>query len=82
MEGDIDPVTEYKTGVMCRWIIPGDMLHFIMNPNRFNMRPGFFNLTIKDDLLSLRDPMPVIGRLSSIITLLYDKEMQDIVLRR
>ncbi|MBF0486752.1 MAG: ATP-grasp domain-containing protein [Nitrospirae bacterium] len=82
MDGDIDPVTEYKTGVMCRWIIPGDLLHFIMNPNRFNMTPGFFDMTIKDDLFSLRDPMPVIGRLSSALTLLYNKEMQDLFLRR
>ncbi|MBF0555757.1 MAG: ATP-grasp domain-containing protein [Nitrospirae bacterium] len=82
MDGDIDPVTEYKTGVMCRWIIPGDLLHFIMNPNRFHMRPGFFDMTIKDDLLSLRDPMPVIGRLASALTLLYNKEMQNLFLRR
>ncbi|UCG69424.1 MAG: ATP-grasp domain-containing protein, partial [Thermoplasmata archaeon] len=29
MEGDIEPVFDYKIGVKCRWLIPGDILWFI-----------------------------------------------------
>ena len=68
VDGDIEPVSDYKKGVMCRWLIPGDIMHFISNPDRFGLTPGFFNFTIKDDIISLRDPLPVLGRLSSILT--------------
>lgn len=74
--GDIEPVTDYREGVRCRWLIPGDVLHFIKNPERFSLKPGFFNFRIKDDILSITDPMPIIGRISSALTLLYDKEMK------
>lgn len=78
VDGDIEPVSDYKKGVMCRWLIPGDIMHFISNPNRFGLTPGFFNFTIKDDIISLRDPLPVLGRLSSILPFLYDKEMRKL----
>jgi predicted ATP-grasp superfamily ATP-dependent carboligase len=32
----------YKTGVKCRWLLPGDVAHFLANGKRFSMRPGFF----------------------------------------
>jgi len=78
IDGDIEPVSDYKKGVMCRWLIPGDIMHFISNPDRFGLTPGFFNFTIKDDIISLRDPLPVLGRLSSILTFLYDKEIRKL----
>ena len=79
VEGDIEPVTEYAAGVRCRWLIPGDILHFIKNPDRFSLEPGFFDFKVKDDILSLPDPMPVIGRIASVLTFLYDREMRDIL---
>jgi predicted ATP-grasp superfamily ATP-dependent carboligase len=81
VDGDIEPVTEYATGVRCRWLIPGDILHFIKNPERFSLEPGFFDFKVKDDILSLPDPMPVIGRIASVLTFLYNREMRDILLR-
>jgi len=33
MEGDIDPVTEYKTGVRFQWIFPDDFLHLVNYPD-------------------------------------------------
>ena len=35
----------YRTGVRCRWLIPGDIMHFLANPRRFKMRPSFFKFT-------------------------------------
>ncbi|MEK6621526.1 MAG: ATP-grasp domain-containing protein [Planctomycetota bacterium] len=81
MEGDIEPVMDYNVGVRCRWLIPGDVLHFIKNPARFRLKPSFFNFTTKDDIISLKDPLPIIGRLSSVLTLLYDKEMKALLSR-
>ncbi len=82
VDGDIEPVHDYQTGIMCRWLIPGDLLHFLSNPDRFRLKPGFFNMKIKDDILSIRDPMPVIGRISSIFAFFSDKEMRNILKRR
>jgi predicted ATP-grasp superfamily ATP-dependent carboligase len=32
----------YRTGVRCRWLLPGDVAHFLANPDRFRMNPSFF----------------------------------------
>ena len=82
VDGDIEPVYEYRPGVMCRWLIPGDLLHFLSAQDRFRLNPGFFNMTIKDDIFSLRDPLPVLGRLSSIFAFFSDKEMRNILKTR
>ena len=81
MDGDIEEVREYKEGVMTRWLIPGDLLHFIKNPGRFRMRPGFFDFSIKDDIISLHDPLPTLGRLLSAFTIVSDGEMRALMKR-
>lgn len=81
MDGDIEPVSTYNTGVKCRWLIPGDLLHFIKNPERLRLRPNFFDFAIKDDIISLKDPLPILGRLSSVFTFFYDKEMKNLLNR-
>ena len=81
MEGDIEPVHDYREGVMCRWLIPGDLMHFLSNSERFNLQPGFFNLSAKDDILSLKDPMPALGRISSIFSFITNKDMRQVMKR-
>ena len=74
-----EPVTTYKTGIRSRYLLPGDIMHFISNPERFKMKPGFFKFfdkNTKDDIISLNDPLPTIGRILSLLTLLYNKDMQ------
>ena len=36
------PGQEYKVGVRCRWLLPGDVAHFLANPERFHLQPSFF----------------------------------------
>ncbi len=43
VDGKAKPVLDYKAGVRCRWLIPADFLHFLANPNRFHLKPSFFN---------------------------------------
>lgn len=81
VDGDIEPVWDYKVGVQCRWLIPGDILHFISNPDRLRLKPGFFTRTHGDDIISANDPMPVLGRLSSLFPLIYDKDMRKMFFR-
>ncbi len=81
VDGDVEPRMEYKTGVKCRWLLPGDLMHLVTNPSRVSALIDFFKRTDGDDLLSLKDPMPVIGRLSSALTFLYDREMRKMFYR-
>ena len=74
-----EAVTKYKTGIRSRYLLPGDIMHFISNPDRFNMKPSFFKFfdkNTRDDIISLKDPLPTIGRILSLLTLLYNKDMQ------
>lgn len=61
----------YRSGVKCRWLFPGDILHFLFNRRRFHLEPGFFSFDRDThyDILSLDDPLPIAGML---ITLLRD----------
>jgi len=81
VDGDIEPVWDYRVGVRCRWLIPGDILHFIYNPKRLRLTPGFFTRTDGDDIISAADPMPLVGRLSSVLTFLSDRDMRKLLFR-
>lgn len=82
VDGDVEPVNDYKIGVRCRWLIPGDIMHLLTNPDRFRLNPGFFARTQGDDILSFDDPMPIVGRISSLLPFLYKNEMRRLLLRK
>ena len=73
------PVEHYQIGKKCRWLLPGDILHFINHPKKRDLLPGFFNFWEKHiayDILSVKDPLPVLGRIMTPLTFLYDKDMK------
>lgn len=73
------PVEHYQIGKKCRWLLPGDILHFINHPKKGDLLPGFFNFWEKHtayDILSVKDPLPVLGRILTPLTFLYDKDMK------
>ena len=43
MVGEEIPKQKYKIGERCRWLFPGDMVHFLSNKKRFSLSPSFFN---------------------------------------
>ncbi len=55
----LQAVFDYHVGVRARWLIPGDILHFLSNPDRFHLEPGFFRFfdkrTCYDDF-DITDP--------------------------
>jgi predicted ATP-grasp superfamily ATP-dependent carboligase len=63
MGSDVEEIVDYKLGVRCRWLLPGDLLHFIANPQRMSMEPPFFGkgAARQDDIWSISDPMPTLG---------------------
>lgn len=81
VDGDITPQWDYKTGVRCRWLIPGDLMHLASNILKFKTSPGFFEGSDGDDIISLEDPLPLAGRLLSFLPFIYDKEMRRLIKR-
>ena len=65
-EEDVKPVFEYKTGVKCRWLIPGDILWFAASlygrSGKFRVIKDFSKFSgMNYDILSKNDPLPAIG---------------------
>ena len=74
------PVEHYQIGKRCRWLLPGDILHFIHNPRRMRLWPGFFHFwdgNTAYDILSRKDPLPVLGRILTLLTFIYDPDMKQ-----
>lgn len=79
------PVEHYEIGKRCRWLLPGDILHFIHNPKRGRLMPHFFRFWGRNtayDILSLKDPLPALGRIMTLLTLLYDRDMKQRLKKR
>jgi predicted ATP-grasp superfamily ATP-dependent carboligase len=71
VDGDVKPQFDYKVGVKCRWLIPGDILHLLSAINDPNHSTGkaikdFIKFREKDlyyDYFSWDDPLPAVGAL-------------------
>lgn len=82
---DFPPVLDYQVNKRCRWLLFGDILHFIKNPRRFHLEPSFFHFfdaNTSDDIFSLDDPLPVLGAAATFFTFLYDPEMKRFLEKR
>ncbi len=82
---DFSPVERYTVGVKCRWLLPGDILHFIYHPHRSSLIPDFFRFFDKNtsyDILSMDDPLPALARVLTPITFLYDPDMKERLKKR
>jgi predicted ATP-grasp superfamily ATP-dependent carboligase len=80
-----DPVLGYTVGKRCRWLLFGDILHFLSNPHRFHLDPSFFHFFDPDtsyDIISQEDPLPILGAMATFSTFLYDPEMKRFLERR
>jgi predicted ATP-grasp superfamily ATP-dependent carboligase len=79
------PVEKYRLNVKCRWLLPGDLLHFVYNPDRRRLVNDFFRFTAGDthyDILSLKDPLPAVVKVLSPLTFLFDADMKMRLRRR
>ena len=75
----------YSLGMKCRWLLPGDLLHFLSNPNRFSLKPSFFDFrdgNTRYDILSLDDVGPVIARLLTMLSALFRPTFWKYIKRR
>jgi predicted ATP-grasp superfamily ATP-dependent carboligase len=79
-----EPPPAYRTGVRCRWLLPGDLLHFLANPSRFRIEPSFgkfFGPDLHYDILSREDPYPALARILSFLPLLGSKDLRRFLRR-
>ena len=85
MDRHIENVFTYRTGVKCRWLLPGDILHFLFNSKRFDMDPPFFRgvrQNVYDDIISHSDPFPTVGFLFASLRYVFNREMWKDFLKR
>lgn len=79
------PVETYRLGIQCRWMLPGDLMHFMFNPERSRLLNDFFRLRAPGlyyDILSLTDPVPALVKALTPLTFLYDADMKMRLKRR
>ncbi len=81
-EGDVEPVLDYKVGVRCRWLLPGDILWFLSAPSKFYNLPRFLRFERNDDIISRQDLGPTFGFLLASLRFAFDKDMWKFVVRR
>jgi predicted ATP-grasp superfamily ATP-dependent carboligase len=72
IEGDVEPVFEYKTGAKCRWLIPGDILWFVASlrsrNDKLSVLREFFRFGGMDyDILSRDDLLPAAGAMRVMV---------------
>jgi predicted ATP-grasp superfamily ATP-dependent carboligase len=69
---------QYEIGRKCRWLLPGDILHFVVNPDRLRMQPSFFEFrepsTVLDGFYA-EDKRATLGVLLSTAHYLFDTDV-------
>jgi predicted ATP-grasp superfamily ATP-dependent carboligase len=85
VSGDCAAVASYRAGVRCRWLVPGDLLHFVTNPQRMRLTPSFFSFRGKDlhyDDWASDDPLPSLVELGVVAAQALRPRMWRYVLHR
>ena len=78
IDGDVEPIFEYKTGMKVRWLLLGDILWFLGTPSKLKALPEFLKFVgVGYDVLSFRDPMPVLGAILEGLKSLTLKERRN-----
>jgi predicted ATP-grasp superfamily ATP-dependent carboligase len=75
----------YTIGRRCRWLVPGDLLHFVVNPERGRLDPPFFDFNdaaMVYDGFYADDQRATLGVLLSTGHYLFDADMWRMLLRR
>ncbi|MBL7073027.1 MAG: ATP-grasp domain-containing protein, partial [Candidatus Omnitrophica bacterium] len=80
LTGDIDTVFDYQEGIKLRWLVQGDFLNFASSlAKKHAIDWKFFKFYEKDlhyAVLSLSDPMPILGKILSLIDYCTSEEMR------
>jgi hypothetical protein len=79
----VAPAHDYAVGRRCRWLLPGDVLHFLANSDRLRLDPPFFAFdgdTVYDGFYA-EDAGATLGVLLSCGHYVLDKDLWGLLLR-
>jgi predicted ATP-grasp superfamily ATP-dependent carboligase len=66
----------YKVGIRCHWTVPGELIWFLTQLKKLNMRQivDFIRsyADLHDDVVSLQDPSPTVGAIYETLMLISD----------
>jgi predicted ATP-grasp superfamily ATP-dependent carboligase len=77
LDGDVPEVQGYRTGVQSRSLLHGELLHALHRDGRGPLRPGLWDFSVPDDVMSADDPLPIVGRVASVAALLSRRELRQ-----
>jgi predicted ATP-grasp superfamily ATP-dependent carboligase len=75
---------QYTVGRRCRWLLPGDILHFLANPERSQMDPPFFDFSPEETVYDgyyPADTWATFGVFLSTAHYLFDADLWAMLLR-
>ncbi|MBR9680173.1 MAG: ATP-grasp domain-containing protein [Candidatus Altiarchaeota archaeon] len=76
-----EPRLDWKTGVLCKYLLFGDLQNFVSRRNVLGLIPSLFE-TKNFDILSLKDPGPALVRPLLALEMLSDKNLNKLYLSR
>lgn len=82
---DFPAVHTYRLGHLCRWLLPGDILHFLKNSNRWRLKPSFFQFrraNLSYDIIDMDDPLPILGTFLGLLPFYSSKDFVHVRMRR
>jgi predicted ATP-grasp superfamily ATP-dependent carboligase len=82
--GKTDSVMDYRVGTKCRWLVPGDLLHFMAAPDKLKLLPEFLKFRQKDmgyDTFAWNDLMPSVALLATVARFSFSRKMWSFVIR-
>ena len=85
VQNDRTKYTEYRCGQYLRWLLPGEILHFITNPNRSKILKDFFNFfdrNTKYYIISKEDPLPILGIMIVSFLGLFKGQLSKFIFRK
>ena len=67
MQNETISQPEYTSAIRCRWLIPGDIVHFISNSKRFSLQPSFFSFFDKNTFFDQYDKEDKRGNIAVVL---------------
>ena len=80
VEDDVQPIFNYKVGVKARYLLFGDVFHFMDSPSKLKLLPEFmkfYERNLSYDILSIDDFLPAVIRLLNGATGAFSREMWE-----
>jgi len=81
----VEPIKSYKVGLRYRWVLPNEILWLMQTPNKIDGFREFINFWEKDTcygILSLEDPMPIIGTILQGLNFILDSDKRKFMFKR